>query len=111
MPLAIVGITCSFFTVVGTPSYLAFFGNQWVLPEQQKQMVLFYSIQYFIVNVGSTLGQVVGPIFRQEYRCFGEPECYAMAMGIGFIFSVAAYGLYELCIALSKNSYFLIFDI
>ena len=94
LPLAVTGVVLTLFAGIAGPSLLAFIGNQWTLPAQQHQMVTFYSAQYVLTNVGAITGKWISPNLRQDYRCFGQPECYALTIGVGFLILCVAFGLY-----------------
>ena len=57
-----------FLIAVGTggikPCVSAFGGDQFKLPEQQRQLQTFFSIFYFSINAGSLISTFITPIFR-----------------------------------------------
>ena len=57
-----------FLIAVGTggikPCVAAFGGDQFKLPEQQRQLQTFFSIFYFSINAGSLISTFITPIFR-----------------------------------------------
>lgn len=62
------------------PSVISFGGDQFVLPQQQKQLALFFAIFTFQINLGSFLSTIVTPLLR-EVHCFGETSCFSLAFG------------------------------
>ncbi|XP_046968977.1 peptide transporter family 1-like [Vanessa cardui] len=79
-----------FFITLGTggikPCVTAFGGDQFVLPEQEKQLALYFSILYFNICTGSLIAKTVSPILRSDVHCFGDKDCYSLAFGApGFI--------------------------
>jgi dipeptide/tripeptide permease len=58
-------------------------GDQYKLPEQTKALAFYFSISYFMLNVGSAVARLLNPLMRENISCFGG-ECYAL------IFSIAA---------------------
>ncbi|XP_017472601.1 PREDICTED: peptide transporter family 1-like [Rhagoletis zephyria] len=63
------------------PCESAFGGDQFKLPEQVKQLTIFFSHLYFSRNVGALTATIVTPILRENVQCFGEQECYLLAFG------------------------------
>ena len=82
IPLVMAALTVFLFVSFMGPAAGAIIGNQFILPQQKKQLTNYYTIQYFTNNVSGCLGTIIGPILRQDFRCFGQPECYAVAYGI-----------------------------
>ncbi|XP_071444371.1 peptide transporter family 1-like [Hetaerina americana] len=64
------------------PCVAAFGGEQFTLPEQEKQQKQFFSIFYFAINAGSLITTFVTPVFRQDIQCFNKSTCYPLAFGI-----------------------------
>ena len=60
----------------------AFGGDQFKLPEQERQLQTFFSVFYFAINSGALLSTFVTPILRQDVKCFGDDTCYSLAFGI-----------------------------
>jgi len=75
-----------FLIAVGTggikPCVAAFGGDQFKLPEQQRQLQTFFSIFYFSINAGSLISTFITPIFRKDVNCFGDDTCYSLAFGV-----------------------------
>ena len=61
-------------------NYLIFEGNQYD-SSQKKQLNSFFSIFYVTLNLGSTIGTILTPILRTNFKCFGN-DCYPLAFGI-----------------------------
>nr|XP_018918021.1 PREDICTED: peptide transporter family 1-like [Bemisia tabaci] len=57
-------------------------GEQFVLPQQAKQMATFFSVFYFTISIGSLLASIVSPILRQDVKCLEQPSCYPLAFGV-----------------------------
>lgn len=64
------------------PCVVAFGGDQFKLPEQDKQMVIFFSIFYYSINMGALISTVVTPVFREDVHCFQRTDCYSLAFGV-----------------------------
>jgi solute carrier family 15 (oligopeptide transporter), member 1 len=69
------------------PCVSAFGGDQFKLPEQIKQLAVFFSVFYFSINLGSFISTSVTPILR-DVRCLGEDNCFALAFGVPAILMV-----------------------
>jgi solute carrier family 15 (oligopeptide transporter), member 1 len=78
-----------------------FGGNQHKLPEQAKQLQMFFSLQYWAVKWGSLLARIVFPTLRHEVKCFGNNDCFSA------IFAVASTVMFTGLIAfLLGNSHY-----
>lgn len=64
------------------PCVSAFGGDQFKLPEQERQLQTFFSVFYFAINSGSLLSTFMTPILREDVGCFGDDTCYSLAFGI-----------------------------
>jgi solute carrier family 15 (oligopeptide transporter), member 1 len=67
-----------------------FGGNQFKLPEQEKQLNHYFTIQYFVLKCGLLGGQMTVPILRNDVKCFGMDNCFPLAFGLPAIFMVLA---------------------
>jgi len=74
-----------FIIAVGTggikPCVAAFAGDQFKLPEQEKELQRFFSIFYMSINIGSLISMLIGPELR-SVSCMGEKDCYPLAFGV-----------------------------
>ncbi|XP_014252305.1 peptide transporter family 1-like isoform X2 [Cimex lectularius] len=74
--------------VIGTgtggikPCVSAFGGDQFVLPEQERQLEAFFSVFYFAINAGSVISSFLSPVLRENVACFGDDVCYPLAFGV-----------------------------
>ncbi|XP_046631111.1 solute carrier family 15 member 2-like [Daphnia pulicaria] len=64
------------------PCVSAFGGDQFVRPQQDRQLESFFSVFYFSVNAGSLISTAVTPILREDVSCFGDDTCYPLAFGV-----------------------------
>lgn len=69
------------------PCVAAFGGEQFKLPEQAQQLMKFFSIFYFAINLGSVLSTFITPMLR-TMSCFGMSECYAAGFGLPAILMI-----------------------
>lgn len=70
------------------PCVAAFGGDQFKVPEQEVQLVKFFSIFYFAINAGSLISTILTPILRENVKCFGADGCFPLAFGIPGILMV-----------------------
>ena len=63
------------------PCVAAFAGDQFVLPDQSRQLQSFFSIFYMFINLGSLFSMIIGPFLR-DVPCFEEDDCYPLAFGV-----------------------------
>lgn len=88
-----VAMTGLFLIALGTggikPCVSAFGGDQFVLPQQEKELTRFFSIFYFSINTGSFVSTYTTPLLRDDVKCFGQ-DCYALAFGVPAVLMVVA---------------------
>jgi len=72
------------------PCVSAFGGDQFKLPEQERQLQTFFSVFYFSINAGSLIGTALTPYLREDISCFGEDTCYSLAFGVPAILMAIA---------------------
>ncbi|XP_074032367.1 peptide transporter family 1 isoform X2 [Leptinotarsa decemlineata] len=78
------------------PCVAAFGGDQFILPQQETQLALFFSLYYFSINAGSLISTSVTPVLRQNVHCFDENSCYPLAFalpGVLMILSIVLFAL------------------
>jgi solute carrier family 15 oligopeptide transporter 1 len=63
-----------------------FGGNQHKLPEEARQLQIYFSAQYFALKCGSFLARFTYPIMKDDVKCFGGNDCYLLAFGVATIF-------------------------
>ncbi|XP_069172199.1 solute carrier family 15 member 2 isoform X2 [Procambarus clarkii] len=92
-----VSLTGLFLIAVGTggikPCVSAFGGDQFVVPQQERQLTQFFSIFYFSINAGSLISTYVTPILRDNIHCFGS-DCYSLAFGVPAVLMLIALCLF-----------------
>lgn len=86
------------FIAIGTggikPCVSSFGGDQFVLPQQTKQLGQFFSIFYFSINAGSLISTYLTPILRLDVHCLGADSCYPLAFGVPALLMIIATGNY-----------------
>ena len=83
------------------PCLVAFGGDQYKLPEQEKGMKKYFSLYYFISSSASLLSTLLTPILAEEIRCFGDDSCYPLAFSVtGFLMFVSV-----IVFMIGKSSY------
>ena len=63
------------------PCVSALAGDQFVLPQQQKQVARFFTIFYLCINLGAFLANLITPELR-IIHCLGEKDCFPLAFGV-----------------------------
>ncbi|XP_017780844.1 PREDICTED: peptide transporter family 1-like isoform X2 [Nicrophorus vespilloides] len=63
------------------PCVAAFGGDQFILPQQERQLTTFFSMFYFAINFGSFISTFITPLLRNA-ACLGETHCFPLAFGI-----------------------------
>ena len=86
-----------FIIAVGTggikPCVSAFGGEQFVRPEQDRQLEQFFSYFYISINAGSLLSTLLTPILREDVQCFGQSSCFPLAFGVPAVLMLIAIGI------------------
>lgn len=75
------------------PCVSAFGGEQFVRPQQDKQLEQFFSYFYISINAGSLLSTLLTPILREDVQCFGQNSCFPLAFGVPAILMIVAIGI------------------
>lgn len=68
----------------------AFGGDQFVVPQQERYLAMFFSIFYFSINTGSLISTILTPMIR-ETKCFGG-ECYFVAFLVPAVLMILSIG-------------------
>ncbi|KAK4036170.1 hypothetical protein OUZ56_028236 [Daphnia magna] len=71
------------------PCVSAFGGDQFVRPQQDRQLEAFFSVFYLSVNAGSLISTFITPILR-DVHCFGDDTCYPLAFGVPAILMIVS---------------------
>lgn len=74
------------------PCVAAFGGDQFVLPQQEKYLVRFFSVFYFAINSGSLISTFLTPELRNNVKCFGDQECFSVAFLVPAILMIVSIG-------------------
>lgn len=82
------------------PCVAAFGGDQFKVPEQTKQLAMFFSLFYMSINAGSLISTTLTPVLRENVHCFGEHDCYSLAFGVPAVLMVVAICKYAFCVFL-----------
>ena len=94
--LSIVGLLL---IAVGTggikPCVSAFGGDQFKLPQQERQLQQFFSLFYFSINSGSLISTFVTPILREDVKCLDQTTCYPLAFGVPAVLMIIALSKYK----------------
>ncbi|KAK9877999.1 hypothetical protein WA026_020212 [Henosepilachna vigintioctopunctata] len=100
LPMNVISLIGLFLIAVGSggikPCVSAFGGDQFVLPQQEKLLVTFFSLYYAAINAGSLISTFLTPVLREDVHCFGNSSCYPLAFGVPgilMIISIVIFGL------------------
>lgn len=74
------------------PCVAALGGDQFVLPEQDKYLMNFFSVFYLTINAGALISSFITPELRNSVKCFGEQECYSVAFFVPAILMILVIG-------------------
>ncbi|CAG7723351.1 unnamed protein product [Allacma fusca] len=72
------------------PCVASFGGDQFQLPQQERQLSSYFSIFYFAINAGSLISTFITPIFRRDIGCFGDETCYPLAFGVPAVLMIVS---------------------
>ncbi|KAL1130830.1 hypothetical protein AAG570_012071 [Ranatra chinensis] len=70
------------------PCVSSFGGDQFVMPEQERQLQGFFSVFYFTINAGSVLSCFFTPMLREQVSCLGQETCDPLAFGVPAVLMV-----------------------
>lgn len=83
-----------FIIAVGTggikPCVSAFGGDQFVRPQQDRQLEGFFSIFYISINAGALISTFITPILRRDVTCFDQASCFSLAFGVPAVLMIIA---------------------
>ncbi|CAH1716129.1 peptide transporter family 1-like [Aphis gossypii] len=87
-----------FFISTGTggikPCVFTFGGDQFRLPQQEKQL-LHYATKFTIaINVGALMSTFLTPELRQSVHCFGKDTCFPLAFGVPAVLMLTAIAIF-----------------
>eukprot|EP00102_Acyrthosiphon_pisum_P018742 XP_016655952.1 PREDICTED: peptide transporter family 2-like isoform X1 [Acyrthosiphon pisum] len=89
--IALLGL---FLISVGTggikPCVFTFGGDQFRLPEQEKQLLHYTTKFTFAINVGALFSTFLTPELRQSVHCLGRDTCFPLAFGVPAVLMLAA---------------------
>uniref|UniRef100_A0A6P7G229 Peptide transporter family 1-like isoform X1 n=2 Tax=Diabrotica virgifera virgifera TaxID=50390 RepID=A0A6P7G229_DIAVI len=74
------------------PCVAAFGGDQFRLPQQEKDLERFFSLFYFSINAGSLISTFITPILRNDVHCFGNESCFPLAFAVPGILMIISVG-------------------
>jgi len=94
--IALLGL---FLISVGTggikPCVFTFGGDQFRLPEQEKQLLHYTTKFTFAINVGALFSTFLTPELRQSVHCLGRDTCFPLAFGVPAVLMLIAIGNYH----------------
>ena len=64
------------------PCGIAFGGDQFELPDQERQLQRYFSVLHFIINAAALIGMFMSPVLREDVYCFGDESCFSLAFGV-----------------------------
>lgn len=73
------------------PSIMPLGADQFVLPQQQKQLKDYYGIFYFLITFGGLISSLISPVLRKHVSCFGN-DCYPFAFGLPALLTLSSVG-------------------
>ncbi|XP_025159505.1 peptide transporter family 1 isoform X2 [Harpegnathos saltator] len=89
-----------FLIAVGTggikPCVSAFGGDQFILPQQERYLAMFFSLFYFSINSGSLISSFMTPLLRSNVRCFKESTCYSLTFLVPAILMILSIVIFVL---------------
>ncbi|XP_057341668.1 peptide transporter family 1-like isoform X1 [Microplitis mediator] len=78
------------------PCVAAFGGDQFILPQQEKYLGMFFSVFYFAINLGSLISTFATPELRHGVKCFGDQTCYSVAFLVPAILMISSIVIFVL---------------
>lgn len=91
--LSIVGLIVIAVCAGGVQPCLSAFGaDQFKLPEQESQIVKYFSVFYFAMSLGTVLTIVISPMLKENVHCFGHNDCFPLSFGVSAITMLISIG-------------------
>ena len=66
------------------PCVAAFGGDQFVRPQQERQLEQFFSVFYFSTNAGCLISTFLTPYLPENVHCFGVECCCTPLVSLPF---------------------------
>ncbi|XP_037039378.1 peptide transporter family 1-like [Bradysia coprophila] len=84
--LSIVGLIVIAVCAGGVQPCLSAFGaDQFKSPEQEPQIVRYFSLFYFAMSLGTVLTIIISPLLKENVQCFGHDDCFPLSFGVSAI--------------------------
>jgi len=80
------------------PCIFAFGGDQFQLPQQEKNLLHFATKFTFATHVGSLISKFLMPELRHSVHCLGRDTCFPLAFGVPAVLMLSAIGAYIIII-------------
>lgn len=100
----IIALFAFFLISIGTggikPCIFAFSGDQFQLPQQEKQLQYFTTKFASAVKTGGLISTFLMPELRQSLHCFGRDTCYPLVFGVTAVTMFSSIGIYYIGILL-----------
>lgn len=74
------------------PCMSAFGADQFKLQEQERQIVKYFSLFYFVMSLGTMLTIIVSPMLKENVQCFGHSDCFPLSFGVSAISMLISIG-------------------
>lgn len=74
------------------PCVSAFGGDQFILPQQERYLSVYFSLFYFAINTGSLISTFLTPVLRNDVSCFGEKSCFSLAFFVPAVLMIVSIG-------------------
>jgi dipeptide/tripeptide permease len=58
--------------------------------DQQHYVTPYFSVYFFIYNIGSTLGIFITPMLRNDVKCFNK-DCWPAAIGLSTVLIILSF--------------------
>ncbi|XP_050436409.1 peptide transporter family 1-like isoform X2 [Adelges cooleyi] len=72
------------------PCMFTFGGDQFIMPEQQNQFLIYTKMYLSAVQIGGLVASFLSPEFRKNVHCFGRNSCYPLAFGVPSVLMLIA---------------------
>lgn len=71
----------------------AFGGDQFLLPQQAKQLSFWFVLICIANNSASISVSLIIPVLRKDLTCFGELTCYSLVFVVPAVLTIVTIGI------------------
>jgi solute carrier family 15 oligopeptide transporter 1 len=90
LPITLIGLLLVAMGTGCVSSCVPAFGANQFSNDQQHYVTPYFSVYFFVYNIGATLGIVITPMLRNDVKCFNK-DCWAAAVGLPTVLIILSF--------------------